>query len=162
MLNISMFASPVPFPLSLHLPFPWLFTALSCIFHLPYMHPLQLYFFFLLFDICHLSFPLFVGGQWLLGGISHLKRWSEGWEQEAWDPDWHSLAFGVALLSSPLLLHSPSLPPHLLCLSTHYLYFRSTFLSSISIGIYSSLLLSFSALSSPEYPLIFFPLSLSL
>lgn len=116
MLNISMFTSPVPFPLSLHLPFPWLFTALFCIFHSPSLYaPLQLYFLLFPLDICHLSFPLFVGGQWLLGGISHLKRWREGWEQEAWDPDWHSLTFGVALLSSPLLLHSP---PHLLCLST--------------------------------------------
>lgn len=61
------------------------------------------------------------GGQWLLGGISHLERWSG--ELEAGDPDWHSLTCAVALLSSPLLLRSASPPPHLLCLFILHLAF---------------------------------------
>lgn len=95
-------------------------------------------------SICRLSSLLFVQGQWLLGGISHqthaVMLEAGGWRSWLAGPDLRRWT-----LSSPLLLHSPSSPPHLSCLSfpprltrilpSHLLFFWHLFCHFFSLSL---------------------------
>lgn len=95
------------------------------------------------------------------------ETWSEGWKQEAGDPDWLSLTFGVAL-SAAHFSFTLLLSLHTSCAFLfHYFSFGFPFLSSVFrllvlhlfFGIFSSFYLKFALLVS----VIFFsPFSFSI